>query len=119
MRILPHFIVIRPRVKRIVGHSGITILFWTFVDAIDARDGLHPMFVLHERRHVQQWVIFTLGAMFVLALLAFYDVLSWWWLLASPLGFIVPYFASFIPGGYSGSWFERDAERYADRRLNG
>ena len=108
---LPHELVLAPRIARLWGHDGWTLFVWTFVSEMPAG----AKFVRHEYRHVWHWAVGTLaGAVLIGALCWFADV-SWWWIIASPLGFLAPYFLSFIPNGYHGSWFERDAERYAER----
>jgi hypothetical protein len=103
---LPHELVLAPRVARLWGHDGWTLGVWTFVAKLPAG----ARFVRHEYRHVQQWLAGTaLGVAVILWL-----HVSLWWLLASPLGFLLPYFVGMI-GGYQRNPFERDAERYADR----
>ena len=112
---LPHFIKYAPNVARIGGHTGITILFWTFTNRRQV--SLH--FKYHEYRHVQQWFVGTLLGLALTVISAICGA-SLWVLALAPFSFPFVYFLSQIPDGYHGSWFERDAERYACiRTLNG
>jgi hypothetical protein len=85
-------------------------MFWTFVSRLPAG----ARFARHEYRHVVHWCVGALIGLTLMAVLAALDVTSWWLLPLGLLLFPVCYWLSFIPGGYHASWFERDAERYAD-----
>lgn len=107
---LPHILIHAPRIARLWGHGGWTLLFWTF--ASTRRVGLR--FMRHEYRHVAHWVVGTALGLALMATLALLGWASWWLLPLGLLLFPLVYWLSFIPGGYHASWFERDAERYAD-----
>lgn len=107
---LPHILIHSPRIARLWGHGGWTLGFWTF--ASTRRVGLR--FMRHERRHVVHWLVGTVaGAVIVIALHVLFGI-SLWFLLASPLGFLIPYLLCLALVGYHRNPFERDAERYAD-----
>lgn len=106
---LPHFIVYAPKVAALGGHNGITILFWTFVNI----PKVSPEFVRHEYRHVWHWCIGTLAGFVLIGIACLTFHLSPLLLLASPFGFLAPYFLASAVSGYHENWFERDARRYA------
>lgn len=108
---LPHRVIYAPRMAALGGHDGLTVLWWTFT----RRRQVSARFVRHEYRHAVQWTVCTTLAAALIVAAHWVVGLSLWFLPAAPLGFLAPYFLSFIPGGYRGSWFERDAERYAGR----
>ena len=108
---LYHRMIFAPRVAGIGGHTGMTVYSWTFCAEREVSDH----FRRHEYRHVGQWYVCTaLAAALVVGLHITLGV-SWWWMLASPLGFLAPYWLSCLAGGYERSLFERDARAYADR----
>lgn len=107
----PHWMKYAPRLAAIGGHTGMTIYSWTFCATREVSDH----FRRHELRHVGQWYVCTaLAVALVVGLHVAFGV-SWWWVLASPLGFLAPYWLSCLVDGYEGSIFEKDARRYADR----
>ena len=108
---LYHRMIYAPRLASLGGHTGMTVYSWTFCAEREVSDH----FRRHELRHVQQWYVCTALAMALVVGLRIAFGVSWWWVLASPLGFIAPYWLSFLGGGYEGSIFEKDARRYANR----
>jgi len=108
---LPHYLIHAPRIAALFGHDGVTVMCWTFV----RRREVSEQFRRHEYRHVVQWVVLTLLGFAQMAVLALLGWASWWQLPMGVLLFPICYFLSFIPNGYHGSWFERDADRYAAR----
>ena len=108
---LYHRLVYAPRLAAIGGHTGMTVYSWTFC----AERAVSDHFRRHEYRHVVQWYGCTALAMALVVGLHVAVGVSWWWLVASPLGFLGPYWLTCLVDGYEGSLFERDARRYADR----
>lgn len=69
----------------------------------------------HEYRHVEHWTFSTaLGAAIIVILKLTLGV-SLWYLPLALLTFPLLYFVSFVDGGHEGSFFEHDADSYANR----
>ena len=118
---IPHWFVSAPWERRLTGHQGVTYLCWTFVDlpkgAVDKPE--HAGFRRHEHRHVQQGVVITVAWVAITYGLTRVFGGSLWWLLTGLLAWPLVYWAVSVVWklrtgkGYTDSWFERDARRYA------